>query len=104
MPGLYPSTAAAPETSSSKRDWVRATMADLHAAGVQLLTLGQYLRPSPRHQPVARYVPPDEFRALAADGAVLGFHHVEAGPLVRSSYHAKRQTEAAAAGVTSERT
>jgi len=83
---------------------VRATMADLHAAGVQLLTLGQYLRPSPRHLPVARYVPPDEFRALAADGAVLGFRHVEAGPLVRSSYHAKRQTEAAVAGMPTERT
>ena len=83
---------------------VRATMADLHADGVQLLTLGQYLRPSPRHLPVARYVPPDEFRALAADGAVLGFRHVEAGPLVRSSYHAKRQTEAAVAGMPTERT
>ena len=78
-------------------DEVRATMADLRAAGVQLLTLGQYLRPSPRHLPVARYVPPAEFDALAAAGAALGFRHVEAGPLVRSSYHAKRQTEAAAA-------
>jgi lipoic acid synthetase len=76
-------------------DEARATMADLRAAGVQLLTLGQYLRPSPRHLPVARYVPPEEFRALAADGRLLGFRHVEAGPLVRSSYHAKRQAEAA---------
>jgi lipoic acid synthetase len=76
---------------------VRATMADLRAAGVQLLTLGQYLRPSPAHLPVVRYVPPDEFRALAADGRALGFRHVEAGPLVRSSYHAKRQVEAAGA-------
>jgi lipoic acid synthetase len=72
-------------------------MADLRAAGVQLLTLGQYLRPSPRHLPVARYVPPAEFDALAQAGTALGFRHVEAGPLVRSSYHAKRQTEAAAA-------
>ena len=78
-------------------DEVRATMADLQRAGVQLLTLGQYLRPSPRHLPVVRYVPPDEFRALAADGMAIGFRHVEAGPLVRSSYHAKRQTEAAQA-------
>ena len=77
-------------------DELRATMADLRAAGVQLLTLGQYLRPSPRHLPVARYVPPEEFRELARAGEALGFRHVEAGPLVRSSYHAKRQVEAAA--------
>jgi lipoyl synthase len=76
---------------------VRATMADLRAAGVQLLTLGQYLRPSPAHLPVVRYVPPAEFQAFAADGRALGFRHVEAGPLVRSSYHAKRQVEAACA-------
>jgi len=76
-------------------DEVRATMADLRAAGVQLLTLGQYLRPSPAHLPVVRYVPPAEFEAFAADGRALGFRHVEAGPLVRSSYHAKRQVEAA---------
>jgi len=76
-------------------DEVRATMADLRAAGVQLLTLGQYLRPSSAHLPVVRYVPPAEFEAFAADGRALGFRHVEAGPLVRSSYHAKRQVEAA---------
>jgi lipoic acid synthetase len=78
-------------------DEVRATMADLRAASVQLLTLGQYLRPSPAHLPVVRYVPPEEFAALAAAGEALGFRHVEAGPLVRSSYHAKRQVEAATA-------
>jgi lipoyl synthase len=78
-------------------DEVRATMTDLHAAGVQLLTLGQYLRPSAAHLPVVRYVPPAEFAALAAAGRALGFRHVEAGPLVRSSYHAKRQVEAAEA-------
>jgi lipoic acid synthetase len=78
-------------------DEVRATMADLHGAGVQLLTIGQYLRPSPAHLPVARYVPPGEFEAFAADGRALGFRHVEAGPLVRSSYHAKRQVDAARA-------
>jgi lipoic acid synthetase len=78
-------------------DEVRATMADLHGAGVELLTLGQYLRPSPAHLPVVRYVPPAEFETLAADGRALGFRHVEAGPLVRSSYHAKRQVEAACA-------
>ena len=81
-------------------DEVRATMADLRTAGVQLLTLGQYLRPSPAHLSVERYVPPEEFAALAAEGRALGFRHVEAGPLVRSSYHAKRQVEAAAGGGT----
>jgi lipoyl synthase len=82
-------------------DEVRATMADLRAAGVQLLTLGQYLRPSPAHLPVVRYVPPAEFEAFAGDGRALGFRHVEAGPLVRSSYHAKRQVEAVGASPSS---
>jgi len=71
-----------------------ATMRDLRDAGVSLLTLGQYLRPSPRHLPVARFVPPEEFAELAALGTALGFAHVEAGPLVRSSYHARQQAEA----------
>jgi lipoic acid synthetase len=74
---------------------VADTLRDLRAVGVQLLTLGQYLRPSAAHLPVLRYVPPEEFRALAALGEGLGFRHVEAGPLVRSSYHAKRQVDAA---------
>jgi lipoic acid synthetase len=74
---------------------LQATMADLRAVGVQLLTLGQYLRPSVAHLPVVRYVPPEEFRTLAVLGESLGFRHVEAGPLVRSSYHAKRQVEVA---------
>jgi lipoic acid synthetase len=78
-------------------DEVRATMADLQGVGVQLLTIGQYLRPSAAHRPVVRYVPPAEFEAFAAEGRALGFRHVEAGPLVRSSYHAKRQVEAATA-------
>ncbi len=80
-----------------RREEVAATMADLRAVGVQLLTLGQYLRPSARHLPVARYVPPEEFQALARLGEALGFRHVEAGPLVRSSYHAGRQAQAAGA-------
>jgi lipoic acid synthetase len=74
-------------------DELRATMEALRAVGVQLLTIGQYLRPSPAHLPVVRYVPPEEFRALAALGDALGFRHVEAGPLVRSSYHARQQFE-----------
>jgi len=69
-----------------------ATMRDLRAVDVNILTLGQYLRPSPRHLPVARYYPPEEFARLGAAGRAMGFAHVEAGPLVRSSYHAKRQS------------
>jgi lipoic acid synthetase len=80
------------------RDELVATMADLRSADVNLLTLGQYLRPSAHHLPVAKYYHPDEFAELAVVGRSLGFAHVEAGPLVRSSYHAKRQTSAA--GVT----
>lgn len=69
------------------------TMADLRSVDVNILTLGQYLRPSPAHLPVARFYHPDEFRELAVAGLRLGFAHVEAGPLVRSSYHAKRQVQ-----------
>jgi len=75
-------------------DEVVATMEDLRAVDVNILTLGQYLRPSAAHLPVARYYHPDEFAALATRGRELGFAHVESGPLVRSSYHAKRQTPA----------
>jgi lipoic acid synthetase len=77
------------------REELVATFRDLRAVEVEILTLGQYLRPSPAHLPVARYYHPDEFAELAAIGRELGFAHVEAGPLVRSSYHAKRQTRAA---------
>jgi lipoic acid synthetase len=75
------------------REEIVATMRDLRSADVNILTLGQYLRPSPRHLPVDRYYHPDEFAGLAEAGRALGFAHVEAGPLVRSSYHAKRQTQ-----------
>ena len=68
-----------------------AVMQDLVAAGVSILTLGQYLRPTPKHLPVVRYYEPAEFAALAHAGREMGFRHVEAGPLVRSSYHAERQ-------------
>jgi lipoic acid synthetase len=67
---------------------IRAVMHDLRASGVDILTLGQYLRPSPKHLPIVRYVPPKEFDELRAAGREMGFAHVEAGPLVRSSYHA----------------
>jgi lipoyl synthase len=74
-----------------ERDELVETMRDLRAADVNILTLGQYLRPSAQHLPVARYYHPDEFRELAEIGKRLGFAHVESGPLVRSSYHAKAQ-------------
>lgn len=69
---------------------VRAALRDLRGAGVSLLTLGQYLRPSPAHLPVERYAPPEEFAAFAAEARALGFEEVAAGPLVRSSYRAER--------------
>jgi lipoic acid synthetase len=67
---------------------LRNVFRDLRDAGCRILTLGQYLRPSTSHLPVERYVPPEEFDGLRADALRLGFDHVEAGPLVRSSYHA----------------
>ena len=70
-------------------------MADLRAHDCDLLTIGQYLRPSQKHLPVERYYHPDEFERLAEVGRRLGFVHVEAGPLVRSSYHAGEQARAA---------
>jgi lipoic acid synthetase len=69
---------------------LREALRDLRAAGVTLLTLGQYLRPSPDHLPVARWVPPAEFEAWAAEARGLGFAEVAAGPLVRSSYRAEQ--------------
>ena len=74
-----------------ERDELMATLRDLREADVNILTLGQYLRPSAQHLPVARYYHPDEFRELGEIGRALGFAHVESGPLVRSSYHAKSQ-------------
>ena len=67
---------------------------DLRSVGVSILTIGQYLRPSPTHAVMTRYYHPDEFRALKHAALELGFVHVEAGPLVRSSYHAHEQAEA----------
>lgn len=67
---------------------------DLRKVGVSILTIGQYLRPSPAHTPMTRYYHPDEFKALKAAALDLGFVHVEAGPLVRSSYHAHEQADA----------
>jgi lipoic acid synthetase len=69
-------------------DEVLQVMRDLRAHHVDILTLGQYLRPSPKHLPIVRYVPPAEFDEFRNAGDAMGFAHVESGPLVRSSYHA----------------
>jgi len=73
-----------------RRDEISQAMADLRAAGCDLLTITQYLRPSARHHPVDRWVPPEEFEELAEEAAELGFAGVQSGPLVRSSYRAGR--------------
>ena len=74
-------------------DEVRQVMRELRDIGVDILTLGQYLRPSARHLEVARFAPPEEFATLEAEGLAMGFPHVESGPMVRSSYHADGQRD-----------
>ena len=73
---------------------VAELMRDLRGADVDIFTVGQYLQPSAQHHPVLRYYTPEEFERLQAMGLEAGFRHVESGPLVRSSYHAGRATEA----------
>ena len=73
------------------RDELIAVFRDLAAHGVDILTVGQYLRPTPAHLPVERYWTPSEFDDLRREALALGFRHVESGPLVRSSYHAEEQ-------------
>ncbi|HSG82335.1 MAG TPA: lipoyl synthase [Gemmatimonadota bacterium] len=86
------------------QDELIAAMSDLRDVGIEILTLGQYLRPSPRHLPIDRYYTPDDFAALKRIGQEeLGFKHVEAGPLVRSSYHAREQVESIGGGSFSQR-
>ncbi|GAB1406802.1 lipoyl synthase [Thermomonas brevis] len=75
---------------------VQATLRDLRAHNVEMITIGQYLQPSPAHHPVLRYWTPEEFQALADYCHALGFSHVASGPMVRSSYHADRQAAEAA--------
>jgi lipoic acid synthetase len=75
-------------------DEVVAVFDDLRRAGVSILTIGQYLRPSPAHAPMVRYYHPDEFAGLKRLALTRGFVHVESGPLVRSSYHAHEQADA----------
>ena len=74
-------------------DEVLSVMKDLRASKVDILTLGQYLRPSPKHLPIVRYVAPAEFEEFRHAGYEMGFGHVESGPLVRSSYHASHAVE-----------
>jgi lipoic acid synthetase len=81
-----------------EREEVLATLADIRGAGVEILTIGQYLQPTAKHLPVARWVHPDEFAAYREHALGLGFAHCEAGPLVRSSYHAHEHVRPAAAG------
>jgi len=79
-------------------DEVIETMRDLRGRGVDVVTIGQYLQPSPRHAPIERWVHPDEFRWFREQGEALGFGSVFSGPLVRSSYRADEQRHAAEAG------
>jgi lipoyl synthase len=85
-----------------ERDEVSQALRDLHAAGCELVTITQYLRPSPRHHPVARWVKPEEFVELAAEAERLGFAGVMSGPLVRSSYRAGRLYQQAMAARESQ--
>jgi lipoic acid synthetase len=77
-----------------QHDELVATFRDLREAGCQILTIGQYLRPTLAHAPMFRYYHPDEFRDLKSIALDLGFIHVESGPLVRSSYHAHETADA----------
>jgi lipoyl synthase len=81
-----------------QEDEVLATLADLRAVGVDIVTIGQYLRPSARHLPVARWWTPDEFDDLRRAGLELGFSHVQSSPLTRSSYHAREAASSTPAG------
>ena len=77
-----------------REDEIVAVFDDLRRVGVSILTIGQYLRPSPAHAPMERYYHPDEFAEMKAEALAMGFRHVESGPLVRSSYHARDQVPA----------
>lgn len=77
-------------------DEILQSMDDLRAVGCNILTLGQYLQPSPKHLDVVKYIPPADFALLKEEGLKRGFSHVESAPLVRSSYHAHMQVQSAA--------
>ena len=76
-------------------DEVIDALRDLHSTSCELVTMGQYLQPTKRHLPVDRWVPPEEFTGYKRIGEEIGIPHIEAGPLVRSSYHAGKQYDAA---------
>lgn len=84
------------------REEVLSTLADMRAVGIDIVTIGQYLRPTARHRPIHRYVHPDEFSEYKQYGELLGIPHVESGPLVRSSYHAKESREAVPVSIVSK--
>ena len=71
-------------------DEVYETMEDLRSVGCDVLTLGQYLQPTPKHLPVAEFIHPEQFEEYRVKGLEMGFRFVESGPLVRSSYHAEK--------------
>jgi len=77
------------------KEEVLRIMADLRAVDCDILTIGQYLRPSAAHLPIQRYYTPEEFAEFARAGLEMGFRHVESAPLVRSSYHAHQQARVA---------
>jgi lipoic acid synthetase len=74
-----------------RKEEILESLGDLRSCGVDIVTLGQYLQPTREHLPVERYYSPEEFAELRDYAFSLGFRHVEAGPLVRSSYHAEKQ-------------
>jgi lipoic acid synthetase len=84
-----------------RQEEVLATLADLRAVGVDIVTMGQYLRPSQNHLPVARWWSPEEFDTMQRAGTAMGFAHVQASPLTRSSYHAREAADAASPAAVS---
>jgi len=86
------------------RDEVAATLADMAAVGVSIVTIGQYLRPTSHHLPVANWWTPDDFEHFGAVGRSLGIAHVESSPFTRSSYHARTSADAADSAVGSAAT
>lgn len=94
VPGLPTKTGMMLGLGESREE-VLSAMQDIAAQGTHILTLGQYMQPTPEHLPIVRYVHPDEFAEFKRLGESMGIKHVESGPLVRSSYHAFEQQEAA---------
>jgi lipoyl synthase len=91
-PGMVTKTGVMVGLGESSEELIEV-FRDLGGCGVDILTVGQYLRPSRDHLPIARFYTPDEFRELRAEALTFGFRHVESGPMVRSSYHAHEQAE-----------